>query len=53
MTRENHFGRRAGMEVCTHTCAVVNRAYQVETVVNRAYQVEAVVNRAYRMEPVE
>ena len=31
------------MEVCTHTCAVVNRAYQVE----------ADENRAYRMEPVE
>ena len=38
MTRENHFGRRAGMEVCAHTCAVSNRAYQVETVENRAYQ---------------
>ena len=38
------------MEVCTHTCAVSNRAYQVETVSNRAYQVETVSNRAYRME---
>ena len=40
MTRENHFGRRAGMEVCIHTCAVGNRAYQVETVGNRAYRME-------------
>ena len=47
MTRENHFGRRAGMEACAHTCAVSNRAYQVETVVNRAYQVETVGNHAY------
>ena len=60
MTRENHFGRRAGMEVCAHTCAVANRAYQVETVVNRAYRMEleacahtcAVANRAYQVETV-
>ena len=38
------------MEACAHTCAVANRAYQVEAVVNRAYQVEEVENRAYRME---